>query len=614
MLKRRTIVYFLILSILILTNSVYGEKRELTQEQGALMRAEYEAMKAAHQSNELDEILLEETFDDGIPDDWGNVDHSEAGWVWVLLEENGVLPYGGDVGYPIEDSAPLVFIDSDAAGNEDVETSIVTPEIDVRDYMEVVLEFDHILRNYDPSGSEAWVEISTDGGDNWDEVEYWELTIGDEDMENARIQDYPLELELDDFLEDAETMIIRFRYAAVFQYFWAIDNIVITAEERIIMPGPTELEAEHVGDGEVNLSWTAYEEEMNDFVEYLIYLDDVQVGSTEEVTFTHNLPTLGTWRYTVTAFWDEGESHPTNSADVVWDDDVTSIESVQTDDELIGSVVHLTGIVTQPTNSTNIANFDMYIQDVSGYGLQVFDVEPVEPQNNLNRGDELVVTGTVAESNGITMIVDFGYAILSEGNDIPNPVYRRTGVMAANNEMEGKWAVIEGTLGSDPGDDGSYELSVDDGSGPVLVSILEGANLDLSQFSQDDFINVNGVISIENDEVRIVPSLQEDISSETGVRDSESLILPSEFTILSAYPNPFNPSLKVMINMPEADLMNVSVYDILGREVAILAQGLFSSGQHTFLFEANGLAGGIYFIRLVSDKHGMQMQKVVLTR
>lgn len=71
---------------------------------------------------------------------------------------------------------------------------------------------------------------------------------------------------------------------------------------------------------------------------------------------------------------------------------------------------------------------------------------------------------------------------------------------------------------------------------------------------------------------------------------------------LSSWPNPFNPSTIVSFRVGTQDLtsvqVRVSVYDLIGREVAVLADGNFPSGSHQVRFDATGLSSGLYVVRL----------------
>ena len=67
---------------------------------------------------------------------------------------------------------------------------------------------------------------------------------------------------------------------------------------------------------------------------------------------------------------------------------------------------------------------------------------------------------------------------------------------------------------------------------------------------------------------------------------------------LQVYPNPFNPTTVVSGQWTADSEIRIVVFDLLGREVATLANGLYPAGRHSFIFDANRLASGTYFVRL----------------
>jgi hypothetical protein len=92
-------------------------------------------------------------------------------------------------------------------------------------------------------------------------------------------------------------------------------------------------------------------------------------------------------------------------------------------------------------------------------------------------------------------------------------------------------------------------------------------------------------------------------------------IIPTEFALTKAYPNPFNPTLNVSISMPETSNLTVTVHNIMGQSVATLADGKnYSAGTHSFTFNGSDHSSGVYFIRAVVPGKFNQIQKVVLMK
>ncbi len=86
-----------------------------------------------------------------------------------------------------------------------------------------------------------------------------------------------------------------------------------------------------------------------------------------------------------------------------------------------------------------------------------------------------------------------------------------------------------------------------------------------------------------------------------------------QFGLSQNYPNPFNPSTTIKFELPRASQVNLSVYDILGREVAVLANERRDAGVHEVKFDGTGLSSGVYFYRLTADDF-LQTRKLLLLK
>jgi hypothetical protein len=82
---------------------------------------------------------------------------------------------------------------------------------------------------------------------------------------------------------------------------------------------------------------------------------------------------------------------------------------------------------------------------------------------------------------------------------------------------------------------------------------------------------------------------------------------------MAVHPNPFNPSTSVKYTVPEAGQVSLSVYNLLGQEVASLVSGYMEAGVHTVTFDASALPSGLYLARLTSSGQ-TQLHKMVLTK
>jgi hypothetical protein len=90
-------------------------------------------------------------------------------------------------------------------------------------------------------------------------------------------------------------------------------------------------------------------------------------------------------------------------------------------------------------------------------------------------------------------------------------------------------------------------------------------------------------------------------------------VQPVAYTLFSNYPNPFNPSTTIVFSLREQGPVTLAVYDLLGRQVAMLVNGTLQEGKHEIRFEANDLAGGTYFVQLVTPA-GVQNHRIALVK
>ncbi len=126
----------------------------------------------------------------------------------------------------------------------------------------------------------------------------------------------------------------------------------------------------------------------------------------------------------------------------------------------------------------------------------------------------------------------------------------------------------------------------------------ESINIDLSQFFDVPAFYLPG-------------SRKDIVSVITGVEDSPQVI--SDFKLFQNYPNPFNPSTVIEYSLPIVETrqavetrhalsVQLKIYNILGKEMAVLVNGIQSPGNYKVNFNASSLGSGIYFYKLnVSD-------------
>jgi hypothetical protein len=98
----------------------------------------------------------------------------------------------------------------------------------------------------------------------------------------------------------------------------------------------------------------------------------------------------------------------------------------------------------------------------------------------------------------------------------------------------------------------------------------------------------------------------------TGVKKDLSN-LPKDYKLLQNYPNPFNPSTTINFQIPILSHITLSVYDILGREIAVILNENKNAGFYKIKWDGTKYPTGIYFYRLQTERF-TKTKKMVLMR
>lgn len=77
--------------------------------------------------------------------------------------------------------------------------------------------------------------------------------------------------------------------------------------------------------------------------------------------------------------------------------------------------------------------------------------------------------------------------------------------------------------------------------------------------------------------------------------------IPSEFKLHQNYPNPFNPSTNIKFDIPKSSKVKLSVYNTLGKEVAVLVNEELAAGQYNLAWNGAGQSSGVYYYRLETE-------------
>ena len=88
-----------------------------------------------------------------------------------------------------------------------------------------------------------------------------------------------------------------------------------------------------------------------------------------------------------------------------------------------------------------------------------------------------------------------------------------------------------------------------------------------------------------------------------GTLDIEKVLLnPSNFDLVSLYPNPFNPEVTIQVKVYEEGILNIDVFNLSGQRVKTLINGTFRAGSYSFNWDSSRSPSGMYFFKLTNGK------------
>jgi hypothetical protein len=100
---------------------------------------------------------------------------------------------------------------------------------------------------------------------------------------------------------------------------------------------------------------------------------------------------------------------------------------------------------------------------------------------------------------------------------------------------------------------------------------------------------------------------------QTVVSMAEHAQIPEAYALYQNYPNPFNPSTTIRFDIPATSMVRLSVFDLLGREVAVLVNEKRNAGVFETKFLNGGVSSGVYFFRLQAGDYA-QTRKMILIK
>jgi len=98
--------------------------------------------------------------------------------------------------------------------------------------------------------------------------------------------------------------------------------------------------------------------------------------------------------------------------------------------------------------------------------------------------------------------------------------------------------------------------------------------------------------------------------SALGIEDDSPL--PSSIVLWQNYPNPFNAQTTIQYSLPEQSKVSIDIFDILGRKIETLAEGMKPAGHHEIIWDAENYSSGLFFYRIIAGDYATTKKMLLL--
>lgn len=262
-------------------------------------------------------------------------------------------------------------------------------------------------------------------------------------------------------------------------------------------------------------------------------------------------------------------------------------------------------------NSTRMAYNDVYLGAFTDWDIGNYSTNSVK----WNESDSLQIVSaaaadglpyfTTAHLGGISSAFAINNAYTGPVDSLNFGIYYSQG--SANyigfTEQYKSWSMKAGTMKTEQS---NTDVSLVTASGPFTIrygqSVTVGFVYSFGE-SEADLIN----------QVRAARSASVMTLTPNFNQPRVPVLIPSEFSIVGNYPNPFNPTTNIIVDIGRPGRLTIDIYDILGRKVTTAFEGFLNNRRHEIPFDAGNLAGGTYIV-VMNSVEGIKTRKIMLVK
>ena len=286
-------------------------------------------------------------------------------------------------------------------------------------------------------------------------------------------------------------------------------------------------------------------------------------------------------------------------------------------------------VFTDPVGDVGMP-FNAPAMTISGWDYQAVAFLLDENTDMLHVGIDFYGIGGDVDGNGVDG-VSASWLLTNNGHDYAGMDHGESVVVAFDFDQNGSFDLLAGVNGfntlynvalhngipslpygfgaSMPGFDGGHFWDPVNTPGDYELSIANFSMLDMPVGDELCFDVMVFAGSIDDDGVgEDFDSFEICLSSRSGATEE----LPVSFAV-GNYPNPFNPTTTIAFSLPATEMTELAVFNLAGHKVATLVDGILAAGSHDVVFDASGLASGLYVYTLRSGNL-VQSGRMMLTK